>query len=120
MNLQPGAPALPPKRSNFPQSRPGSFRSSGSYEGEHRRIPILIEDNVSRHSQLSDSGSSSSSEIPRLAEITKLPRLTVQIPIQRVENDDKQQNEAESTLLDDLDVSDQLVYGEQTTPTNNN
>ena len=123
MNLQPGAPALPPKRSNFSRSRPGSFRSSGSYEGEHRRIPIVIEDNISRHSQLSDSGSNSSSEIPRLAEITKLPRLTVQIPIQRIENEDskdEQQEDAEYTLLDDLDVSDQLVYGEQTTPTNNN
>ena len=125
MNLKPGAsssnglaPALPPKRTNFSRSRPGSFRSSGSYESE-RRIPIVIEDNVSRSSGMSDSSTSSSSETPRMAEITKLPRLTVQIPIQRVNNS---VNEAagDCTVLDQIDVKELLVYEEQTSNNNNN
>ena len=123
MNLKPSssnglAPALPPKRTNFSRSRPGSFRSSGSYESE-RRIPIVIEDNVSRSSGMSDSSTSSSSETPRMAEITKLPRLTVQIPIQRINNSN---NEAasDSCILDQIDVKEHLVYEEQTSNNNNN
>ena len=123
MNLKPGsvsgsAPALPPKKSNLSRSRPGSFRSSGSFEME-RRIPIVIEDNISRSSGISDS--SSGSDTPRMAEITKLPRLTVQIPIQRITPDkNKDTQEMEHSLLDVIDVSEHLVYGEQSTPNNNN
>ena len=125
MNLSPGAhglapaPALPPKLSS--SSRPGSFRSSGSQDSE-RRIPIVIEaDNASRHSQLSDSGSSSSSDMPRMAEITKLPKMSVQIPIQRISPSHKPQtSKVEHSLLDEIDVSAHLVYGEQSSVNNNN
>ena len=119
-------PALPPKRSTLSLSRPGSFRSSSSGEGE-RKIPIVLEDRQeraggNRNSQFSDSGSSSSSEVPRLAEITKLPRLTVQIPIQRVTKRESKPSSpvAESSLLDEADVSEYLVYGEQSNNNNNN
>jgi len=117
INIQAGPnldvpPALPPKKC---RSRPGSFRSSGSSEGE-RRIPIIHEDTGNRISQLSDNSasSSSSSEIPRLAEITKLSRLSVPIPIQREETPDTppQSDSYECTLLDEVTVSEHLVYGE--------
>ena len=124
MNLSPGghglapAPALPPKLCSG--SRPGSFRSSGSLETE-RRIPIVIEmDNASRHSHLSDSGSSSSTEMPRMAEITKLPKMSVQIPIQRISSHKQHNPKFEHTLLDEVDVSGHLVYGEQSSVNNNN
>ena len=126
INMQLGQdlpPALPPKRSTLSLSRPGSFRSTSSGEGE-RKIPIVLEDRagVNRNSQFSDSGSSSSSEVPRLAEITKLPRLTVQIPIQRMDKKESNTSPAlvERSLLDETDVSEYLVYGEQSNNNNNN
>ena len=96
-------------------------------EGE-RRIPIVVEAEAggssSRSSQLSDSGSSSagSCEVPRLAEITRLPRLTVQIPIQRQQQqldtgpelaEADTEGEGGGAVLDAVDVSEHLVYGEQ-------
>ena len=96
-------------------------------EGE-RRIPIVVEAEAggssSRSSQLSDSGSSSagSCEVPRLAEITRLPRLTVQIPIQRQQQQldtgpelaaPDTEGEGGGAVLDAVDVSEHLVYGEQ-------
>ena len=96
-------------------------------EGE-RRIPIVVEAEAggssSRSSQLSDSGSSSagSCEVPRLAEITRLPRLTVQIPIQRQQQQldtgpelaaADTEGEGGGAVLDAVDVSEHLVYGEQ-------
>lgn len=130
INVKPGdpltglAPALPPKRSTISsQSRPGSFRSTGSSSESERRIPIMIETDQQtlRHSQLSDSGSSSSSEVPRIAEITRLPRLSVAIPIQRICNKSEEDFQPkEDSILDRLDVSDYLVYGEQSTTNNNN
>ena len=124
INFQAGSnldtpPALPPKRC---RSRPGSFRSSGSSEAE-RRIPIIHEDTGKRISQLSDNSASSgsSSEIPRLAEITKLSRLSVPIPIQRTETPETppKSESFEGTLLDEITVSEHLVYGEQTSNNNN-
>ena len=97
-------PALPPKRS---RSRPGSFRSST----EERPIPIIRED--ARMSQLSDNSSSSasSSEVPKLAEITKLPRLSVSIPIERVKEPDLTTPGSDmKSVLKLNDVSDLLVY----------
>ena len=127
INMQPGQadipPALPPKRSTISLSRPGSFRSCSSGEGERgeRKIPIVVEER--RNSHLSDSGSSSSSELPRLAEITKLPRLTVQIPIERIERNNKQAKLSpgpdQRSLLDETDVSEFLLYGEQSNNNNN-
>ena len=78
----------------------------------------------SRSSQLSDSGSSSagSCEVPRLAEITRLPRLAVQIPIQRQQQQldsgaelaaADTEGEGGGAVLDAVDVSEHLVYGEQ-------
>ena len=95
-------------------------------EGE-RRIPIVVEAEAggsSRSSQLSDSGSSSagSCEVPRLAEITRLPRLAVQIPIQRQQQQldsgaelaaPDTEGEGGGAVLDAVDVSEHLVYGEQ-------
>ena len=95
-------------------------------EGE-RRIPIVVEAEAggsSRSSQLSDSGSSSagSCEVPRLAEITRLPRLAVQIPIQRQQQQldtsselaaADTEGEGGGAVLDAVDVSEHLVYGEQ-------
>ena len=98
-------PALPPKRS---RSRPGSFRSSTM---EERQIPIIRED--VRISQLSDNSSSSasSSEVPKLAEITKLPRLSVSIPIERVKDIDKSNTGSDiKSVLKSNDVSDLLLY----------
>ena len=123
INIQPGQadipPALPPKRSTISLSRPGSFRSCSSGEGE-RKIPIVVEER--RNSHLSDSGSSSSSELPRLAEITKLPRLTVQIPIERIDNKQSKLSPSpdQRSLLDETDVSEFLLYGEQSNNNNNN
>ena len=126
INMQPGQsdlpPALPPKRSTISLSRPGSFRSCSSGEGE-RKIPIVVEDvGPRRNSHLSDSGSSSSSELPRLAEITKLPRLTVQIPIERVETKPSKLSPSPDrrSLLDETEVGEYLVYGEQSNNNNNN
>ena len=138
-------PALPPKRSS--RSRPGSFRSSGGGGEYERRIPIQREDSsaaaaaYSRMSQLSDQSASSSSSgsdmMPRLAEITKLPRLSVAIPIEivkdgggppvtpskttpkgedcnsidAIENSDVSSASTTATLLDSLNVSEHLVYG---------
>ena len=127
INMQPGQsdlpPALPPKRSTISLSRPGSFRSCSSGEGE-RKIPIVVESEAGgarRNSHLSDSGSSSSSELPRLAEITKLPRLTVQIPIERVDNKQSKLSPAPEcgSLLDETEVGEYLVYGEQSNNNNN-
>ena len=102
-------------------------------EGE-RRIPIVVEAEAggssSRSSQLSDSGSSSagSCEVPRLAEITRLPRLTVQIPIQRQQQqldtgpelaEADTEGEGGGAVLDAVDVSEHLVYGEQQPATTN-
>ena len=101
-------------------------------EGE-RRIPIVVEAEAggsSRSSQLSDSGSSSagSCEVPRLAEITRLPRLTVQIPIQRQQQQldtgpelaaPDTEGEGGDAVLDAVDVSEHLVYGEQQPATSN-
>ena len=101
-------------------------------EGE-RRIPIVVEAEAggsSRSSQLSDSGSSSagSCEVPRLAEITRLPRLTVQIPIQRQQQqldtgpelaEADTEGEGGGAVLDAVDVSEHLVYGEQQPATSN-
>jgi Rap guanine nucleotide exchange factor 1 len=132
-------PALPPKRN---RSRPSSFRSSSGGGDYERRIPILREDSVLHHrmSQLSDqqsASSGSSCEIPKLAEITKLSRLSVAIPIEVVKDstggggaqtsgqrtsprlgvdDDNNDSSAAvietgDTLLDALNVSDHLVYG---------
>ena len=115
------APALPPKRSSLSRSRPGSFRSSS--DSAERRIPIMVEDTGSRCSQFSDSSSSSSSDTPRLAEITKISRLSsVNIPIQRLDHNIKQQDFStpEPSLLDKIDVSEYLIYGEQSTTNNNN
>ena len=116
INIKPGdppiglAPALPPKRSSLSRSR-----------STERRIPIMIEADQSRHSHMSDSGSSSSSEVPRLAEITRLPRLSVAIPIHRTDSKSQGDFEPKSdSLLDSLDVSDYLVYGEQSTASINN
>ena len=103
-------------------------------EGE-RRIPIVVEAEAggssSRSSQLSDSGSSSagSCEVPRLAEITRLPRLTVQIPIQRQQQqldtgpelaEADTEGEGGGAVLDAVDVSEHLVYGEQQPATSSN
>ena len=102
-------------------------------EGE-RRIPIVVEAEAggsSRSSQLSDSGSSSagSCEVPRLAEITRLPRLAVQIPIQRQQQQldsgaelaaADTEGEGGGAVLDAVDVSEHLVYGEQQPASNNN
>ena len=121
-------PALPPKRN---RSRPGSFRSSS--QGDERNIPIVREDIGLRMSLASDNSysSSSSSETPKMAEITKLPRLSVSIPIERVPGkDDKPVNQSNSngggtqatdaenndsdsniTVLESTDVSHLLVYG---------
>ena len=103
-------------------------------EGE-RRIPIVVEAEAggssSRSSQLSDSGSSSagSCEVPRLAEITRLPRLTVQIPIQRQQQqldtgpelaEADTEGEGGGAVLDAVDVSEHLVYGEQQPATSGN
>ena len=104
-------------------------------EGE-RRIPIVVEAEAggsSRSSQLSDSGSSSagSCEVPRLAEITRLPRLAVQIPIQRQQQQQQLDSGAElaaadtegeggGAVLDAVDVSEHLVYGEQQPATSSN
>ena len=101
-------------------------------EGE-RRIPIVVEAEAggsSRSSQLSDSGSSSagSCEVPRLAEITRLPRLAVQIPIQRQQQQldsgaelaaPDTEGEGGGAVLDAVDVSEHLVYGEQQPACNN-
>lgn len=122
-------PALPPKRN---RSRPGSFRSSS--QGDERTIPIAREDIGMRMSLASDNSysSSSSSETPKMAEITKLPRLSVSIPIERVvactgkeenphvgtnangggENVEVQDNDSDAaTVLEATDVSTLLVYG---------
>ncbi len=122
-------PALPPKRN---RSRPGSFRSSS--QGDERNIPIVREDIGMRMSLASDNSysSSSSSETPKMAEITKLPRLSVNIPIERVpctskeekshddcsvngsvsNNADDDVSESEtSDVLQATDVSHLLVYG---------
>ena len=102
-------------------------------EGE-RRIPIVVEAEAggsSRSSQLSDSGSSSagSCEVPRLAEITRLPRLAVQIPIQRQQQQldsgaelaaADTEGEGGGAVLDAVDVSEHLVYGEQQPASNSN
>ena len=102
-------------------------------EGE-RRIPIVVEAEAggsSRSSQLSDSGSSSagSCEVPRLAEITRLPRLAVQIPIQRQQQQldtsselaaADTEGEGGGAVLDAVDVSEHLVYGEQQPATSSN
>ena len=102
-------------------------------EGE-RRIPIVVEAEAggsSRSSQLSDSGSSSagSCEVPRLAEITRLPRLAVQIPIQRQQQQldsgaelaaADTEGEGGGAVLDAVDVSEHLVYGEQQPACNSN
>ena len=102
-------------------------------EGE-RRIPIVVEAEAggsSRSSQLSDSGSSSagSCEVPRLAEITRLPRLAVQIPIQRQQQQldsgaelaaPDTEGEGGGAVLDAVDVSEHLVYGEQQPACNSN
>ena len=103
-------------------------------EGE-RRIPIVVEAEAggsSRSSQLSDSGSSSagSCEVPRLAEITRLPRLAVQIPIQRQQQQQLDsgaelaaadtEGEGGGAVLDAVDVSEHLVYGEQQPATSSN
>ena len=85
----------------------------------------------SRSSQLSDSGSSSagSCEVPRLAEITRLPRLAVQIPIQRQQQQldsgaelaaPDTEGEGGGAVLDAVDVSEHLVYGEQQPACNSN
>lgn len=105
-------PALPPKRS---RSRPGSFRSSAS--AEERTIPIIREDPGLRMSQVSDNSlsSNSSSEIPKLAEITKLTRLSVAIPIERVKESTKKQDSTgegpDSSVLDSNEIKEYLVYG---------
>ena len=99
-----------------------------------RRIPIVVETEAggsSRSSQLSDSGSSSagSCEVPRLAEITRLPRLAVQIPIQRQQQQldsgaelaaADTEGEGGGAVLDAVDVSEHLVYGEQQPASNSN
>ena len=108
-------PALPPKR-----SRPGSFRSSGS-GSEERRIPIMVEDRrVSQHSD-SSAGSTCSAELPRLAEITKISRLSsVEIPIQRSAGTPDPSQPFAGTVLDLLEVDDKLlVYGELANHNNN-
>ena len=107
-------PALPPKKS---RSRPGSFRSS--LASEERTIPIIREDSGIRMSQASDNSmsSTSSSETPKMAEITKLKRLSVSIPIERVGLSsgqpalDKHGTIHDTSVLDSDDVSSLLVYG---------
>ena len=111
-------PALPPKKS---RSRPGSFRSS---LGEERSIPIIREDSGIRMSQASDNSmsSNSSSETPKLAEITKLPRLSVAIPIERGPKEQTSQTSAhgltdqdtpklDTDVLNSNEISSLLLYG---------
>ena len=75
-------------------------------------------------SQASDNSmsSTSSSETPKLAEITKLPRLSVAIPIERVPKEKNSQTAApghadtdaqtlDTNVLNSNDISSLLLYG---------